>query len=185
MEYGSNFCFYKTKNIENSVNFHENVIYYGCGRYAISDLIRHYVNLGVWETIFVPEYYCMDVVHTILKTGINVVTYKDNPTIVDDQKLILNKFFKDGDVLLRMNFFGLRSYRSNDRIDIPVIEDHSHGLFSNWALSSNADWCFASIRKSLPVADGGILWSPKNNAIHLQEDAVTNCLLYTSDAADE
>jgi hypothetical protein len=174
MEYGSNFCFYKTKNKEKSVDFHENAIYYGCGRYAINDLISHYVNLGAWKKIFVPEYYCMDVVHSISKTGINVVTYKDNPTIVDDQKLILNKLFEDGDVLLRMNFFGLRSHRSNDKINIPVIEDHSHGLFSNWALLSNADWCFASIRKSLPVADGGILWSPKNNSIPIKENVLTN-----------
>src|SRR5690606_12183576 len=35
----------------------------------------------------------------------------------------------------------------------------------DWALNSNADWCVASLRKTLPVAEGGILWSPKNHSL--------------------
>ena len=173
MEYGSNFDFYENEPIKESIQFHRNAIYYGSGRYAISDLIHHYVKLGDWKTIFIPEYYCMDVVHAIAKTGINIVSYQDNPTIFDDQEYISKMRFKHGDVLLRMNFFGLRSYRSNDKIQVPVIEDHSHGLFSNWALFSDADWCFSSIRKTLPVADGGVLWSPINNIINMETKSVT------------
>ena len=106
----------------------------------------------------------------IFKTIDGGVTF--NP-IFDDQENISKMCFKDGDVLLRINFFGLRSFRSNDKIKIPVIEDHTHGLFSDWALSSDADWCFSSIRKSLPVADGGILWSPTNNTINIETKHTT------------
>ena len=173
IEYGSNFEFYKTGKIKESIKFHEKSIYYGSGRYAIWELIQHYVNLGDWKRIFVPDYYCMDVVHTINKTGINIIRYQDNPTIFDDQENISQMSFKDGDVLLRINFFGLRSFRSNNKIKIPVIEDHTHGLFSDWALSSDADWCFSSIRKSLPVADGGVLWSPTNNTINIKTKHTT------------
>jgi hypothetical protein len=173
IEYGSNFEIYKTEKIKESIKFHENAIYYGSGRYAISELIQHYVSLGDWKRIFVPDYYCMDVIYTISKTGINIVSYQDNPTVLEDQENISKMCFKNGDVLLRINFFGLRSFRSNDKIQIPVIEDHTHGLFSDWALSSDADWCFSSIRKSLPVADGGVLWSPTNNIINIKTKCTT------------
>jgi hypothetical protein len=41
------------------------------------------------------------------------------------------------------------------------VEDHSHDPFSPWAVGSSADYAFCSARKTLPVPDGGILWSPQ------------------------
>ena len=43
---------------------------------------------------------------------------------------------------------------------VPVVEDHTHDLIGDWALRSTADWCIASLRKSLPIPEGGMLWSP-------------------------
>ena len=40
------------------------------------------------------------------------------------------------------------------------MEDHTHDLLGSWAINSHADWCIASLRKSLPVPEGGMLWSP-------------------------
>ena len=51
-------------------------------------------------------------------------------------------------------------------ISIPVVEDHTHDLIGPWAANSNADWCIASLRKTLPLAEGGILWSPKHHRLH-------------------
>ena len=31
----------------------------------------------------------------------------------------------------------------------------------HWCLYSKADWCIASLRKSLPIPEGGMMWSPK------------------------
>jgi len=42
-----------------------------------------------------------------------------------------------------------------------LVEDHSHDPFSPWAVGSNADYAFSSLRKTLPVPDGAILWSPR------------------------
>jgi hypothetical protein len=42
-----------------------------------------------------------------------------------------------------------------------LLEDHSQDPFSPWALGSSADYCFASLRKTLPIPDGAILWSPR------------------------
>ena len=41
-----------------------------------------------------------------------------------------------------------------------IVEDHTHDLVGDWAMNSQADWCIASLRKTLPIPEGGILWSP-------------------------
>ena len=76
--------------------------------------------------------------------------------------------FEDGDVLLRMNYYGMRDKRSNKNISVPVIEDHSHDPFGHWALYSDADWCISSLRKSLPLPEGGMMWSPKGHKLFFE-----------------
>ena len=159
-EFGSDFHSLTFENIE-AINFPDNFILYGAGRYAINDIILNNTN---WKTIYIPDYFCYDVVDYIKKTGIEIKYYEDNP-LNNDEESIAKIDFSKGDVLLRMNFFGIRGFRDNSNIEVPVIEDHSHNLFSDWAINSNADWCVASLRKSLPIPDGGISWSPKNYSI--------------------
>lgn len=160
-EFGSDFHCVEFDNGNLKKTIPNNAEYFGCGRYAINYLISHYFDLGLWKNIYMPEYFCYDVINSIKKTGINVKYYSDYP-LADDNEVISNLFFEKGDVLFRMNYFGARSFRDNSEINIPVIEDHSHNLLSNWALNSNADWCVGSLRKTLPIPDGGILWSPKH-----------------------
>jgi hypothetical protein len=159
-EYGSDFHYIDFEKSINKIYFPDNSLFFGCGRYAINHLIKYYLNIGEWKNIFIPEYYCYKVVKSISETGIGIKFYGDYP-LADDDNIISNIHFEKGDVLLRMNYFGLRDYRNNTNIPVPVIEDHSHSLFSNWAQNSNADWCVASLRKTLPIPDGGIIWSPK------------------------
>ena len=66
-----------------------------------------------------------------------------------------------------MNFFGFRGVRTNKTIPVPVIEDHSHDLVGEWPQNSDADFCIASLRKTLPISEGGILWSPKEKKLPL------------------
>ena len=125
------------------------------GRQCIVALIRQYG----WKRIWMPDYFCYEVIDTIKgQTGIKVKFYKDSPF---HEGQVENLPFKEGDVLLRMNFFGLREQRNNKRITCPVIEDHTHDPFGHWALYSDADWCISSIRKMLPLPEGGMMWSPK------------------------
>lgn len=163
-EYGSDchYVIFDNDNDNKRIALPSNAIYFGCGRYAISHLIEKHFSMGLWKTIYIPAYFCYEVVEAIKKTGIDIKFYNDYP-LANDEAIISNHFFVEGDVLVRMNYFGMRGYRDNSRIQIPVIEDHSHDLFSNWALQSNADWCVASLRKSLPIPDGGVLWSPQNH----------------------
>ena len=131
------------------------------GRQCIVALIRQYG----WKRIWMPDYFCYEVIDSVREqTGIEVVFYEDNPF---DEAQVVTLPFQEGDVLLRMNYFGLRGFRSNKDIPCPVIEDHTHNLVGEWALNSDADWCIASVRKSLPVPEGGVMWSPKGYQLEI------------------
>lgn len=161
IEFGSDFHYIDTNNSQRS---HLTDVFRGAtllagGRQCIVVLIRQYG----WKRIWIPDYFCYDVIETIKEqTGIEVVFYADSPLY---EGRIDNLPFKEGDVLLSMNFFGMRDHRSNENIYIPVIEDHSHDPFGHWALYSDADWCISSIRKLLPLPEGGMMWSPKGHQL--------------------
>lgn len=154
-EIGSDFHYIDSFNNPNSKGAFSDANYYANGRQALIALIL----ANKWQRIWIPDYFCYQIVESIKKTGITVLFYPDTPTS-NDREQIANTRFEKGDVLLRMNYFGIRGFRCNSQINIPVIEDHSHDLIGDWASNSNADWCIASLRKTLPIPEGGILWSP-------------------------
>lgn len=155
-EYGSDFHYIDSlKNRRNNIfGYFPNVNLYADGRQCVVALIRQ----EDWKRLWVPEYFCYEVIQSIREqTDVTVVFYEENPL----HECILESLpFKDGDALLRMNYFGIRDYRSNENIPVQVIEDHSHDLMGHWATNSDADWCIASLRKTLPIPEGGMLWSP-------------------------
>lgn len=162
------------------INFHQNsnffnkigtLNYYESGRHALEAIIKQ----EKWKRIWIPAYFCYEVVDNISSLGIEIKFYDDNPLRTDDNDCIKKIQYQDNDVLLRTNYFGLRDKRSNKGINIPVIEDHTHAIDSEWALNSDADWCVASLRKSYPIAGGGILWSPQNKPLPKQLDATKDC----------
>lgn len=179
IEFGSDFHYvtgYKT-----SINYFKlieenNFLLFANGRHAINSVLSHGILKYNWKRIWIPEYFCYTVIESIQLTGIQVHLYFDYPSADDISEI--NKIpFKDGDVLLRMNYFGLRALRCNKNIPVPVIEDHSHDLFSLWATRSNADYCIASLRKTIPIPEGGIAWSPKNKEIDSYPSDVINDLI--------
>lgn len=160
-EFGSDFHYIDSYN---SGRAHLTDVFRGAtlladGRQCIVALIRQYGGQRLW----IPDYFCYEVIETIKKkTGVDVVLYEDNPQCEGDVEKLS---YKEGDVLLRMNYFGMRDLRRNKNIPVPVIEDHSHDPFGHWALYSDADWCISSIRKSLPLPEGGMMWSPKGHKL--------------------
>ena len=162
-EFGSDFHYIDTYT---SGRAHLTDVYRGAtlladGRQCIVALIRQYG----WKGIWMPDYFCYEVIDTIKwQTGIKVKFYEDSPL---HKGQVDNLPFMEGDVLLRMNFFGLREQRDNKRITCPVIEDHTHDPFGYWALYSDADWCISSIRKILPLPEGGMMWSPKGHKLDI------------------
>lgn len=163
-EYGSDFHYIKRFNSVGKTlsDYYPSANYYADGRQA---LIHLYKSQG-WDRLWIPEYFCYDVIQSLKETGLNLMFYTDLPDNSDDNEtlyVIQNKgLFRPTDAILRVNYFGMRSYRSSDELSVAaVIEDHTHDLIGDWSLNSTADWCIASLRKSLPIPEGGILWSPK------------------------
>ena len=67
------------------------------------------------------------------------------------------------------------AYFCYEGINVSVIEDHTHDIISEWTKRSDADYCIASIRKTMPTAAGGILWSPKGLQLPDQIGETDDC----------
>lgn len=152
-EFGSDFHYIAPTGGSNTLkDFFPSANYYADGRQALIDLYR---SQG-WQRLWVPEYFCYDVIASLKEAGLELRFYADYPGNNDN----LNHNFRPGDALLRVNYFGMRSYRNTDKLMVPVVEDHTHDLIGGWAMNGHADWCIASLRKTLPIPEGGMLWSP-------------------------
>lgn len=141
--------------------------YYGSGRDALRSILLHGQREYSWRRLWVPLYFCQEVVSDLHATGLEVCLYPDGP--MDAPAQIDHANLCGGDVVLLMNFFGLRNatccVQELQSLGISVLEDHSHDPWSFWAWHSTADWCVASLRKTLPLPDGGILWSPQGHKL--------------------
>lgn len=135
---------------------------YADGRQA---LIHLYHSQG-WGRLWMPEYFCYDVIASLKLAGLDIRFYADYPGYSEDNTTLeaiqRNGYFRPTDAVFRVNYFGTRSYRNLERLSVAaIVEDHTHDLIGGWARYSTADWCIASLRKTLPLPEGGILWSPK------------------------
>jgi hypothetical protein len=129
---------------------------------AIANLLQHETAQRL--RLHVPSFFCMDVVAKI-RNYFDIVWYRDLPTDKYPDFNSLNTL--PGDLVLAVNLFGLRDGKfwqdwllQHD--NITLIEDHSHDPFSPWAQQSNAHYAMASLRKTLPIPDGAIIWSGQN-----------------------
>lgn len=158
-EYGSDFHYldsYQSRRAHLTDVYHD-AWYLADGRQCLIALIRQYG----WKRIWMPEYFCYEVIESLRQmTDIEIVFYQDFPTN-DARGTVATLPYRDGDVLLRVNYFGMRDFREERDVPVPIIEDHTHDLLGHWSLYSVADWCIASLRKTLPIPEGGMMWSPK------------------------
>lgn len=139
-----------------------------CGRDALRLLLLFGKEHLGWTKLWVPDYYCKEVVDSILLTGLELSSYKDSPL---HQYTLLPSGLNKSDVVLLVNYFGMRTKESISYYDFGsayTIEDHTHDPWSNWAYESKANYCFASLRKTLPVPDGGVVWSPLESPLPLE-----------------
>jgi hypothetical protein len=95
--------------------------------------------------------------------GIELLRYVDHPMLSQPDWSTLRP--GPGDMVLAVNYFGVRTAepwqtwkKAHPRITL--LEDHTHDPLSAWARGSIADYAFASLRKTFPVPDGAIMWSP-------------------------
>jgi hypothetical protein len=128
----------------------------GSGRDALRCLLRYgRTSLG-WRRALIPSFLCQQIARVIVDEGFHVEAYFDDP-----REPINAPRPHSGDALLVVNTFGMRpQWRGQLTYNGAVIEDHTHDPWSSWAWDSKANYCIVSVRKTLPVPDGGIIWSP-------------------------
>jgi len=128
----------------------------------LSALAEHGRTHRRWRRILLPGYFCPEVVRSVLRVGIPVVLYPAGPLEYGLPREEVPLY--PGDAVLAVNYFGLRSAAPPKhpwRADgVELVEDHTHDPWSPWAHHSSADWCLASLRKTVPVPDGAVVWSP-------------------------
>lgn len=163
IEFGSDFHNVNPgKGNDNTLNgFFPSAHYYADGRQA---LIHLYHSQGL-QRLWMPEYFCYDVIASLKEAGLNLMFYQDVPDYHSDSETLENiqhkGRFLPTDAVLRVNYYGTRSSRSTEKLSVAaVVEDHTHDLIGDWPIHSTADWCIASLRKTLPIPEGGMLWSP-------------------------
>ncbi len=138
--------------------------YFGTGRVALLSICRLLgVNSGI---LHIPEYFCPEVVNWFQDQGIVVRRYVDGP--FQESPELEYSYLNAGDILLAVNYFGVSDgtfWRSWEYPGVTLVEDHTHDPFSSWAKNSTADYAFASLRKTLPIPDGALVWSPKGRKL--------------------
>jgi hypothetical protein len=130
----------------------------GCG--ALSTLLRQ---LAPWGRLHVPSFFCLGVAEA-LSAYVPITWYRHLPDGAGPRLETLHA--RPGDVVLAQNLFGHDHQEPWDawmraHAGVTVVEDHSHDPFSDWARASTAPYAMASLRKTLPLPDGGLLWSPQ------------------------
>ena len=132
--------------------------FFALARYVVPGLLR--VNSGI-RRVWIPNYFCPDVIR-YWSTLIETVPYDDDPRWPEPNWKSLQP--DKHDLVVAVNYFGIRTKEPwehwRSRHDCILLEDHSHDPVSSWALTSTADYAFSSLRKSMPISDGAICWSP-------------------------
>lgn len=135
--------------------------FFAAGRQALLAILAWGASVHGWRRLWVPMYYCHDVTRQVAEySSFEIQAYRSSP-------LRATQFHEvpatGGDAVVINNLFGMQAADLSQQLQnagVSVIEDHSHDPFSTWAQQSTAAACFASLRKTLPISDGGSAWFP-------------------------
>lgn len=111
--------------------------------------------------LHLPTYFCIEVAQKMSRI-FDLCWYRDLPTEAIPDFNTLNPL--PGDLVLAVNLFGVKEGKPwqdwlTQQENIILIEDHSHDPFSLWAQQTTAHYAMASLRKTLPIPDGAMIWS--------------------------
>lgn len=143
------------------------------GRAALRSLLLQHPKRT--SRIWIPSYVCQDVYEVLAPQG-DLQVYGDYPDESSPRFESLD--VRRGDIILIQDGFGLSSTTQwakwlSSTDDLITIEDISHNSTQERYLESPAKDVFSSIRKSLPIADGGIVFSKQGGLF--QPQPVPNC----------
>jgi hypothetical protein len=142
---------------------------YASGSHALVELVRWGARQAGWRRVWLPSYYCPDVPAALAAAVVGEVELRAYPDAALWSSADLGSIpAATGDVVVVANQLGVRGQPDVSGAiarGAAVVEDHSHDLASSWALESGADYAFASLRKTLPIPDGGAVWSPQGRPL--------------------
>ena len=156
--------FKKKKNLENLNNLYcknkkNKLFFFSRSSWAIYSIAM----LKEEPNIFIPYYYCEDVIFLLRKLRVNIIFYKlkeDNSIDFDDVK---DKFkINKPDIFIYCNFFGKNCFDSilfdlKKKFDFWLIEDATHNLIPTNGIGYRGDIVIFSPYKFLAIPTGSIM----------------------------
>lgn len=143
--------------------------YHASGRAALYSILQSLKDRNI-KRVLLPDYLCSTIVTTVGSSGIDYDFYRLNESLLPDIVNIESKADESTAILI-INYFGMLDLSSSESAikklseKTLVIVDDVQALYSYLTSElSDIDYSFTSLRKWLPVPDGGLVHS-KNNEI--------------------
>ena len=147
------------------IQFPSRSVYFALGRHCVIALLE-VLGPKPKRRLWIPSFFCFEVAKS-WSQWFNVNVYRDDPRWPEPDWRSLSP--DPCDIVIAVNYFASREADPWDdwhqRKSCILVEDHSHDPLSEWALTSQADYVFSSLRKTLPIPDGAVLWSPMKNRL--------------------
>jgi hypothetical protein len=128
---------------------------WGTGRDALRALVSWGLDKHGWRRLLVPSYFCQEAIVPIQRE-ISVGIYEHAPTSTSTEPVVA----RATDIVLVASMFGMPTAPTVSGA-AAVVEDLSHDPIGPGASHSTAAYALASLRKTLPLPDGGVVWSPR------------------------
>lgn len=158
-EFGSDFHYFYDANVEESSLFSDNKFsFFFSGRVALYNLLSYGIEKFQWKKVGFPSYYCHEVVEFCEKLPIEVIYYEFNP-LSDTESIDWED--EKNNVFINVDFFGIKKLDTSFLKNSVIIDDVTHNLLS--IHESTADYCFASLRKQIPIPVGGFCLSKNHD----------------------
>jgi hypothetical protein len=144
-----------------------NIKFFSSGRSAIYDFFKNEFSSS---SVFFPDFYCMEMLNPIIKAGVNIVFYTVRENLTADTEILgriknvkwiyINDYcgFRDNGLVVFAKERGMK-----------IIFDRTHSLYSKFDFSNDVQ--IGSLRKLLPVPDGGILLNSRRKDIKRKRDS--------------
>ena len=129
------------------------------GRQAIAAAFRQGQLAGRWDRLLIPSYFCPSVTKW-LESVVEVAQYPCSP-----QHENAPVARRPRDAVLAVSYFGQRPKILDSLPPENTILDATHDPLAPWIDQTPAAYVVSSLRKTLPIPDGALLWSPTENPI--------------------
>lgn len=140
-----------------------NFSYFNTGRAAIEALLVFLKEQGK-RKVWLPGYDCSSVLVSAKRAGVDIELYAVDKGLNVDCSVF--EKVQENDILYLVNFFGkpelqstLGLIRETQKNKIVIIEDLTLGLLSSGNTVGFGDYIIGSVRKWLPITDGGFVAS--------------------------